>query len=189
MNFTRILIMGLVQAVLSGCSIGSKSEPPRQLHVTLLGGSRVNVGADGEPRPIQTCLYIVNAVDWVPMASEDSSCVGRDQDGTVIAVSRHVIAPNQVLQLWIDVPRSGEIWLVADADYARRSAKYVPMRMQVDGSGVTHLTVRLDRNGIYDASRQGSGAFGTPAGNIASADGTTDKSALRRYPSTRKIRQ
>nr|WP_179404264.1 type VI secretion lipoprotein TssJ [Burkholderia guangdongensis] len=162
MTGLRSLIVALVLGMLSGCSLFApkpaeprQSSSQRQLLVTLIGGSRLNVTTSGEPRPVQSCVYIVNAIDWVPMASGDASCAGRDQDGTVLSVSRHVIAPNQVLQFWIDVSPSGKIWLVADADYARRPAQYAPLRMPVDGSGVIQVALWLDRDGIYDASLPG----------------------------------
>ncbi|WP_126284134.1 type VI secretion lipoprotein TssJ [Burkholderia stagnalis] len=193
MKFVRTVIAWLALGQLSGCSLfGSKSVEPRQLHVTLVGGSRLNIGASGEPRPIQSCVYIVRAADWVPMANGDSSCAGRDLDGTVVTASRHVIAPNQVLQFWIEVPSSGEIWLVADADYAQRSAQYTPLRIRIEGSGVIHLAVWLDRSGIYNASLPGPVplALDKPAAaSAASADGAADKPARRRGSGTRRIRQ
>ncbi|WP_193100512.1 type VI secretion lipoprotein TssJ [Burkholderia sp. Z1] len=189
MQLIRTLIAWLALGVLSGCSFGSKNVEPRQLHVTLVGGSHLNVSMSGEPRPIQTCLYIVRAADWVPMASGDSSCAGRDQDGTVVTVSRHVIAPHQVLQFWIDVPRSGEIWLVADADYAQRSAQYAPLRVRIEGSGEIHLAVWLDRSGIYNASLPGPVALNTPSAGAASVDGAAGKPARRSDSGTRRIKQ
>ncbi|KVQ20002.1 type VI secretion system-associated lipoprotein [Burkholderia ubonensis] len=170
---------------LSGCSLfSSKSIEPRQLHVTLIGGSRLNVGASGEPRPVQSCVYIVRSADWVPMTSGDSSCSGRDQDGTVVTASRHVIAPNQVLQFWVDVPRSGEIWLVTDADYAERPAQYAPLHVRIEGGGVIHLSVWLDRSGIYNASLPGPVPLVLDAPN-----GATEKNARHRGADTRRIRQ
>jgi len=159
MKTIQFLIVALIVSVLPGCSLfGSKTVnvEPRQLHVTLVGGSRLNVGANGEPRPIRACVYIVRTADWVPMATPgDSSCAGRDQEGAVVTTSRHVIAPNQVLQFWIDVPRNGETWVMVDADYAQRPAQYAPLRVRVEGSGVIHLAVWLDRSGIYNASLPG----------------------------------
>ncbi|VWC16349.1 type VI secretion lipoprotein TssJ [Burkholderia lata] len=187
MTIARTLIAWLALGVLSGCSLfGSKNVEPRQLHVTLVGGSRLNVSASGEPRPVQACLYIVRAADWVPMASGDSSCAGRDQDGTVVTVSRHVIAPQQVLQFWVDVPRSGEIWLVADADYAQRSARYAPLRVRIEGRGEIHLAVWLDRSGIYNASLPGPVALNT---SDASVEGEAGKPARRSESGARRIKQ
>ncbi len=188
MKFIQTLIAWLALGALSGCSLfGSKTVEPRQLHVTLVGGSRLNVGASGEPRPVQSCVYIVRAADWVPMASGDSSCAGRDQDGTVVTASRHVIAPNQVLQFWIDVPRSGEIWLVVDADYAQRPTQFAPLRIRIEGSGEIHLAVWLDRNGIYNASLPGPVRIDKPA--AASTSGAADKSAHPPGSGTRRIKQ
>ncbi|WP_082710147.1 type VI secretion lipoprotein TssJ [Burkholderia sp. TSV86] len=153
MNMLRSIFVAFALCALAGCGLfsSSKSVEPRQLHVTLIGGSRLNLSPSGEPRPVETCVYIVRMADWVPMASAgDSSCAGRDQDA-VVSSSRHVIAPNQVLQFWIDVPTKGEIWLVADADYAQRPAQYAPLRLRVDGSGVIHLAVWFDAGGIYNA--------------------------------------
>ncbi|MGZ2747082.1 type VI secretion lipoprotein TssJ [Burkholderia stagnalis] len=189
MKFVRTLFAWLALGILAGCSFGSKNVEPRQLHVTLVGGSRLNVSAGGEPRPIQSCLYIVRAADWVPMASGDSSCAGRDQDGAVVTVSRHVIAPNQVLQFWVDVPRSGEIWLVADADYAQRSAQYAPLRVRIDGSGEIHLAVWLDRYGIYNASLPGPVALDTPAAGATGVNGAAGKTARHSDSGTRRIKQ
>ncbi|KWO84583.1 type VI secretion lipoprotein TssJ [Burkholderia ubonensis] len=189
MKLVRTLFVWLALGILTGCSFGSKNVELRQLHVTLVGGSHLNVSASGEPRPIQTCLYIVRAADWLPMASGDSSCAGRDQDGTVVTVSRHVIAPNQVLQFWVDMPRSGEIWLVADADYAQRSAQYAPLRVRIDGSGEIHLAVWLDRYGIYNASLPGPVALNTPAAGAANVDSAAGKSARRSNSGTRRTKQ
>ncbi|KVD75146.1 type VI secretion lipofamily protein [Burkholderia sp. ABCPW 14] len=140
--------------LLAGCSMFSSSKPeePRQLHVTLVGGGRLNVAPTGEPRPVQTCVYVVGAADWLPtQGSDDSSCASRGQDSTVVADSRHVIAPNQVLQFSLNLPRSGDLWLVTDADYARRPANYAPLRIRIEGRGLIHMAVWLDRDGIYNA--------------------------------------
>jgi len=140
MKYIQTLIACLVLSVLSACSsLGSKNVEPRRLHVTLVGSNRLNPGVNGDSRPVQSCIYIVRVADWVPMGSNDSSCAGRDQDGSVLAASRHVIAPNQVLQFWIEVPRTGEIWLLADADYAQRPPNYAPLRVRIDGQEVIHL--------------------------------------------------
>ncbi|MDN7592091.1 type VI secretion lipoprotein TssJ [Burkholderia seminalis] len=194
MKAARTLIVALALGVLSGCSLfSSKTVEPRQLHVTLIGGSRLNAGANGEPRPIQTCIYVVRAPDWVPMATAgDSSCAGRDQEGAVVATSRHVIAPNQVLQFGLDVPRSGEIWLVADADYAQRPDQYAPLRVRIDGSGLIHVAVWLDRDGIYNALLPGPvpvarAVSAAPA--PASAAGVAEKPVKRGASSKRRIRQ
>ncbi|TCW77482.1 type VI secretion system-associated lipoprotein [Burkholderia sp. SRS-46] len=191
MTFVRTLFAWLALGALSGCSMfGSKTVEPRQLHVTLVGGSHLNVGASGESRPIQSCVYIVRAADWVPMANGDASCSGRDQDGTVVTASRHVIAPNQVIQFWVDVPRSGEIWLVADADYAQRPAQYAPLRIRIEGGGVIHLAVWLDRSGIYNASLPGPVPLDRPAAaSAASANGAADKSARHAGTGARRNKQ
>jgi type VI secretion system protein VasD len=193
MTAVRTLLAGLALGLLSGCSLfGSKPIEPRQLHVTLVGGSRLNVGVSGEPRPIQSCVYIVRAADWVPMTNADGPCAGKDQEGTVLTVSRHVIAPNQVLQFWIDVPRDGEIWLVADADYAQRPAQYAPLRVRIEGRGVLHQAVWLDRSGIYNASLPGAVPLPPDAPVAARApnpDAATDKPARRHGAGTRRYRQ
>lgn len=156
MKYIQTRIACLVLSVLSACSsLGSKNVEPRRLHVTLVGSNRLNPGVNGDSRPVQSCIYIVRVADWVPMGSNDSSCAGRDQDGSVLAASRHVIAPNQVLQFWIEVPRTGEIWLLADADYAQRPPNYAPLRVRIDGQEVIHLAVLLERSGIYNASLPG----------------------------------
>jgi type VI secretion system protein VasD len=133
-----------------------KSVEPRQLHVTLVGGDRLNAGATGVARPVQTCLYMVRSQDWLPGAvADDSSCAARDRDSAIVATSRHVIAPHQLRQLMLEVPPSGEFWLVADADYAQRPASYAPLRLRIDGSGMVHAALWLDRDGIYNALRSG----------------------------------
>ncbi|KVN35059.1 type VI secretion lipofamily protein [Burkholderia pyrrocinia] len=171
--------------VLSGCSLfSSKPVEPRQLLVTLVGGSRLNVSTSGEPRPVQACVYVVREADWVPMANGDSSCAGRDHDGAMVSALRHVIAPNQVLQFWVDVPRSGEVWLVADADYAQRPAQYAPLRMRIEGGGVIHLAVWFDRSGIYNASLPGPVPLAADA-----SDGAAEKNARRHGSDTRRARQ
>lgn len=155
--FLRPFVVTVALTVLAGCSTSSsKSDEPRQLHVTLVGGSHLNVSASGEARPIQACLYVVRAADWLPTpGGDDSSCASRGQDSTVVADSRHVIAPEQVLQFSLDLPRSGELWLVTDADYARRPPNYAPLRIRIEGRGLIHQVVWLDRDGIYNASLPG----------------------------------
>ncbi|MDN7638805.1 type VI secretion lipoprotein TssJ [Burkholderia cepacia] len=188
MKFVRTVIAWLALGQLSGCSLlGSRDVEPRQLHVTMIGGGHLNAGASGKPRPIQACMYVVRTADWVPMTTAgDSSCAGRDQEGAVVTTSRHVIAPNQVLQFGLDVPRGGEIWLVTDADYAQRPAQYAPLRMRIEGSGLIHLVVWLDRSGIYNASLPGPVPISLDS---ASDDDTTDKPTRRREAGTRRIRQ
>ncbi|MBB5413879.1 type VI secretion system protein VasD [Paraburkholderia sp. HC6.4b] len=157
-SFFKAFAVTATLTILAGCSVFSSSEPqqPRQLHVTLVGGSRLNVSASGEPRPIQACIYVVSAADWLPApGGDDSSCASRGQDSTVVAESRHVIAPDQVLQFSLDLPRSGELWLVTDADYARRPPNYAPLRIRIEGRGLIHQAVWLDRDGIYNASLPG----------------------------------
>lgn len=163
-----VAIACVVVGVLSGCGSASskradlplppppKSVEPRQVHVTLVGGDRLNAAATGVARPVQVCLYAVRAQDWLPGAvATDSSCAARDRDSAIVAASRHVIAPHQLRQLTLDVPPSGELWLVADADYAQRPASYAPLRIRIDGSGMVHAALWLDRDGIYNALRPG----------------------------------
>ncbi|ABC36097.1 lipoprotein, putative [Burkholderia thailandensis E264] len=156
--------------------------------MTLVGGSRLNAAPTGEARPIQTCVYVVTAADWLPtQGGDDSSCASRGQDSTVVADSRHVIAPNQVLQFSLNLPRSGDIWLVADADYARRPANYGPLRVRIEGRGLIHMAVWLDRDGIYNALLPGP----VPVGGAiaASAIRTDEPPPERRTKTTYGIRR
>lgn len=160
----RLLSGVLLVCALSACGLFApdSTDPPqraessRQLHMTLVGGSRLNVSASGTARPVQVCVYVASSAEWAPMgATGNASCADQDQSGLVAPPSRHVIAPDQLLQFWIEAPRTGDIWIVVDADYAPRPARYAPLRMRVNGSGVIHLAVWLDRNGIYNALRPG----------------------------------
>ncbi|AIP65400.2 type VI secretion lipoprotein TssJ [Burkholderia thailandensis] len=186
----KSFVAALALGALAGCSAFSSSKPeePRQLHVTLVGGSRLNAAPTGEARPIQTCVYVVTAADWLPtQGGDDSSCASRGQDSTVVADSRHVIAPNQVLQFSLNLPRSGDIWLVADADYARRPANYGPLRVRIEGRGLIHMAVWLDRDGIYNALLPGP----VPVGGAiaASAIRTDEPPPERRTKTTYGIRR
>jgi type VI secretion system protein VasD len=164
-RMTSLAVAAVVCALLLGCSssaskreasVPSRSVEPRQIHITLVGGSGLNASASGQPRPVQTCVYVVRAADWLPSANpDDSSCAPRDKDSTIVADSRHVVAPNQVVQFMLELPRSGEIWLVTDADYAQRPASYAPLRMHIDGGDMIHVALWLDRAGIFNARRAG----------------------------------
>ena len=123
----------------------------RQVHVTLVGGQRLNSGRSAAPRPVQTCVYIVQVPDWRPPAGPTrSDCVTHERDLNVIASERRVVAPNQIQQLQFKASGLRDLWLLIDADFAQPQSDYVPLRLRIEGHGMLHLAAWVDGSGIYD---------------------------------------
>lgn len=183
MRSLSILLLGCSLA-LSGCSMLTESiarrasdmavdsafraakdvEMNRRLHLTLVGGSHLNQGKGTQPKPVQACVYVVLSPEWhPPMPSLEGGCGSKEKETGVVAISRQVVAPNQIVQLEILLAATRDAWLVIDADFAQRPTSYRPLRLPVEGRGWVHLSAWLEEAAIHDGKKP------LPAPSVAAA--------------------
>jgi type VI secretion system protein VasD len=195
MNFLRFLLPSLVMFPLFGCSTLTDSiarrasemvtqkamsgmssiDMDRQLHLTLVGGARLNPGRNTAPRPVQICVYVVQTSDWRPAQQADQSvCMGKEKDVNIVASARLLLAPQQIQQTQLQVTGMRELWVVVDAEFAQRPVDYAPLRMKVDGHGWVHLSAWVEGTAIYD------GKHPLPATASSSTVGQASSSATAR---------
>lgn len=165
------LLLLLTAALLSGCGTFTDSiarrasemaadsafkaakdiELNRRLHLTLVGGPHLNQGRGSQPRPVMACVYVALSSDWKPpLQTAVGECGSREKDPGLVASSRQVVAPHQIVQLEIPLVGVKEAWLVIDADFAQRPSSYLPLRLPLEGRGWVHQSAWLDGTSLYD---------------------------------------
>lgn len=154
----------------------------RQVDVTLIGGRVLNTTPDAVSRPVKACVYLVQNPDWRPPSTLDGGdCANREQNTSLIAAERRVVAPGQIQQFQLKAPGAREAWLLIDADFAVRPPDYAPLSLRVEGRGVVRMSAWVDGNTIFDGRRPPSGlttghSLATPNGQALSSgvgDSTT----------------
>lgn len=173
-SLIRSLLLLLGSLALSGCGMFAESiarrasdmaadsafraakdvELNRRLHLTLVGGGHLNQGKGNQPKPVQVCVYVVLSPEWhPPLPSLEGGCGSKEKEAGVVATSRHVVAPNQIVQLEILLAATRDAWLVIDADFAQRPVSYRPLRLPVEGRGWVHLSAWLEDAAIHDGRK------------------------------------
>ncbi len=126
----------------------------RRLHLTLVGGPHLNQGKSALPKPVMACVYVVLSPDWrPPLQSNVGECGSKEKDAGLVASSKQLVAPNQIVQLEILLAATRDAWVVIDADFAQRPSNYLPLRLPVEGRGWVHLSAWLEGASLYDGKQ------------------------------------
>lgn len=158
-----------VPALLGGCSLFSSRpslqetqdalrllreqvKPDHNVVVTLVGGTRLNPGAKGTPRPVRVCVYLTSMSDWAPPPGDtENGCVTLERETSLLASQRRILAPEQLLQLSLVAPGGRDSWIVVDADFGERAPGYKPLRLPVDNQERVQVNAWLDGNRVSNA--------------------------------------
>ena len=99
------------------------------LKLTLMAGQFLNAGKNGISRPLQVCLYVVNARDWqLPLTREQGKCVDNKSDMQLFHTERVFLAPGKTQDVILPMKPGQSNWLIVNPDYSQNLMEFTPQK-------------------------------------------------------------